>query len=348
MQIAVDAMGGDYSPGEIVRGAFDAAANEETSVLLVGQKEPVESVLSELGEHGGRIEVVHAEEVVGMDEAPITPIRRKRRSSIRVCCELVRDGRAQAMVSAGNTGAVMIAAKMVIGAVEGVDRPALAAVLPSAKGRTVLLDVGANVDSKPALLRQFAVMGHFYAQEFLGQEAPRIGLLSIGEEEIKGTELTREVFRILQTTGLNFVGNVEGGDVFNGSVDVVVCDGFVGNVVLKSAEALAGLMQGMLATELERDWRTRMGAFLARPAFERLLRHTDYQEFGAVPLLGVRGGCFIGHGRSRAKAIRNSIAQAVEFCEAGLHGKIRDKVAELHAQEKKVLGRLSSEEVSAS
>ena len=348
MNIAVDAMGGDHAPDEIVRGAHDAAVESGSSVVLVGQAERLERQLTTLGPHGGRIEVVHAEEVVGMDEPAITAIRKKRRSSIRICCDLVRAGRAQAMVSAGNTGAVVISAKTVIGAVKGVDRPALAVVLPSPKGRTVLLDVGANVDSKPALLRQFAVMGHFYARELLGADSPRIGRLSIGEEEVKGTEVTREVFRILQTTGLNFVGNVEGGDVFNGAVDVVVCDGFVGNVVLKSAESLVGLIEGMLRTELDRGWRTRLGSLLCRPAFRRLRRRTDYQEYGAVPLLGVRGGCFIGHGRSRAKAIRNSIRQAEEFCRADLHTKIRDKVAELHAQEEKVLGRFSVEEAPAS
>ncbi len=238
MRIAVDAMGGDFAPQSPVQGAFQAAVEDGTSILLVGDRARLEAELAKLGDHGGRIEIVHAEEVVGMDEPAITPIRKKRRSSIRLCAELVKEGRAQAMVTAGNTGAAMIVAKMVIGTIAGVDRPALAAVLPNQTGRTVLLDVGANVDTKPQHLREFAVMGHFYAQEVLGTASPRIGLMSIGEEEGKGTDLTREVFKVLKRTGLNFVGNVEGRDVFNGSVDVIVCDGFVGNVVLKSAEAL--------------------------------------------------------------------------------------------------------------
>lgn len=339
MPIAVDAMGGDFAPQCAVEGAVRAAAEDGASIVLVGDRARVEA---ELRKHGGdasgRIEVVHAEEVVGMDEPAITPIRKKRRSSIRLCAELVKDGRAQALVTAGNTGAAMIAAKMVIGTVAGVDRPALAAVLPNQRGRTVLLDVGANVDVKPIHLREFAVMGHFYAQEVIGTPSPRIGLMSIGEEESKGTELTREVFKVLKTTGLNFVGNVEGGDVFNGTVDVIVCDGFVGNVVLKSAEALAEFILKMLRTEIEATPRAKMGYLMAKPAFDRFRQRTDYSEYGAAPLLGINGGCFIGHGRSNARAMQNAIRRALEFSTAQLDRKIRDKIAELHSQEERLLG----------
>ena len=338
MQIAVDAMGGDHAPRAVVQGAFRAAAVDGAALLLVGDRRRIKGELSRLGDSRGRIEVVHAEEVVGMDEPAITPIRKKRRSSVRICAELVKEGRAQAMVTAGNTGAAMIAAKMVIGTIAGVDRLALAAVVLNEAGWTVLLDVGANVDTKPAMLRQFAVMGHFYAHEVMAIRSPRIGLLSIGEEEGKGTDLTREVFRVLKTTGLNFVGNVEGRDVFNGTVDVVVCDGFVGNVVLKSAEALAQLLGRMLREELKRSVRRRLGYLFARPAFDALRRRTDYREYGAAPLLGIEGGCFIGHGRSNAKAVQSSIRRAVEFCTAQVHVKIRDKVAELHNQEERLLG----------
>jgi glycerol-3-phosphate acyltransferase PlsX len=338
MPIAVDAMGGDYAPQCAVEGAFRAATEDGASILLVGDRARVEPELRKLGDHGGRIEVVHAEEVVGMDEPAITPIRKKRRSSIRIAAELVKDGRAQALVTAGNTGAAMISAKMVIGTVAGVDRPALAAVLPNQKGRTVLLDVGANVDVKPVHLREFAVMGHFYAQEVIGTPSPRIGLMSIGEEEGKGTDLTREVFKVLKTTGLNFVGNVEGGDVFNGTVDVIVCDGFVGNVVLKSAEALAEFILKMLRSEIEATPRAKMGYLMAKPAFDRFRQRTDSSEYGAAPLLGINGGCFIGHGRSNARAIQNAIRRAVEFSTAQLDRKIRDKIAELHNQEERLLG----------
>jgi phosphate acyltransferase len=338
MPIAVDAMGGDDAPRSAVEGAVRAAADDRTAILLVGDRPRVEAELARHGDAALRravadhVSVVHADEVVGMNEPAITPIRKKRRSSIRICAELVKEGRAQAMVTAGNTGAAMIAAKMVIGTVPGVDRPALAAVFPSRRGHTVVLDVGANVDSKPEHLREFAVMGHFYAQEVVHTPSPRIGLMSIGEEEGKGTDLTREVFKALKATGLNFVGNVEGRDVFNGSVDVIVCDGFVGNVLLKSAEAMAELMGRMLREELSRGLRTKIGALLSRPAFDRFRQRVDYTEYGAAPLLGVNGGCFIGHGRSNARAIQNAIRRAVEFSNARLDRKIVDKLAELHTQ----------------
>jgi glycerol-3-phosphate acyltransferase PlsX len=357
MPIAVDAMGGDFAPRQAVEGAVRAAFEDGAAILLVGDKSRVEAELARLpayaklgqadGPRGGaaspgRIEVVHAEEVVGMDEPAITPIRRKRRSSIRICAELVKSGQAQAMFTAGNTGAAMITAKMIIGMVPGVDRPALAAVFPNPNGYTVVLDVGANVDSKPEHLREFAVMGHFYAQEVIGTPSPRIGLMSIGEEEGKGTDLTREVFKALKATGLNFVGNVEGRDVFKGSVDVIVCDGFVGNVMLKSAEALAELIFRMLREELGRSPRAKLGYLLAKPAFARFRQRTDYSEYGAAPLLGVNGGCFIGHGRSNARAVQSAIRRAVEFSTAQLDKKIGEKLAELHRQESRLLDRQGS------
>jgi glycerol-3-phosphate acyltransferase PlsX len=331
MRIAVDAMGGDFAPRATVAGAVAAAAHDDVEILLVGDRGRLERELLRWGSPDGRLEIVHAEEVVGMDE-PATAVRRKRRSSLMVCAELVREGRAGAMVTAGHTGAAMVAAKLAIGATPGIDRPALAAVFPNRRGRTVVLDVGANVDCRAEHLCQFAVMGHFYAQEVIGTPRPRVGLLSIGEEEQKGTDATRDAARALASSGLHFVGNVEGHDVFNGGCDVVVCDGFVGNVLLKASEAMADLIVGMMREELVRNSRTRMGGWLAKPAFVNFQRRTDYAEFGAVPLLGVEGGCFIGHGRSNAKAIRNAIRGAAEFCEAELHLAIRAKVAELAAR----------------
>jgi glycerol-3-phosphate acyltransferase PlsX len=232
----------------------------------------------------------------------------------------------------------MAAAKMVLGTIPGVDRPALAAVVPNRRGRTVVLDVGANVEAKPHHLRQFAVMGHFYAQEVIGRPAPRIGLLSIGEEEGKGTDLTREVYKVLESTGINFVGNVEGHELFNGAVDVVVCDGFVGNAVLKSSESLARLIGSALERDLRLGWRAKVGALLVKPALEKLRQSTDPNEYGAAPLLGVRGGCFIGHGSSSSRGIFNSVRRAVEFCAADVHQKIRDRMAVMHSQEKRLLG----------
>ncbi|HVS02491.1 MAG TPA: phosphate acyltransferase PlsX [Thermoanaerobaculia bacterium] len=338
VRIAVDAMGGDRAPKVPVAGAFAAAAGDGIHVLLVGQRERVEPELEALGDHGGRIEVVQADEVVGMDEPATTPLRKKRRSSIRIAAELVKSGEAQAMVTAGNTGAAMAAAMLVMGTIPGVDRPALAAVLPNRRGRTVLLDVGANVTTKPHHLRQFAVMGHFYAQEVLATPSPRVGLMSVGEEEGKGTELTREVFRVLKGAGLDFVGNVEGGDVFSGAADVVVCDGFVGNVLLKSSESMAVMLAEMLEGELRATRRTRLGALLALPALRALRQRTDPNSYGAAPLLGVQGGCFIGHGSSTPTGIRNAVRRAMEFVVADLHTKIRQQMAVMHRQEERVMG----------
>lgn len=334
MRIAVDAMGADDAPRAPVAGAVEAVAGDGTDVILVGDREQVERELASLGvsaELRRRLEVVHAEEVVGMEESAITPIRKKRRSSIRICAELVKEGRAQALVSAGNTGATMISAKMIIGVAKGVDRPGLAAALPNASGWTILVDVGANVDSKAEQMREFAVMGHFYAQEMFGIAEPRIGLLSIGSEEGKGTDFTREAYAGVQSTGLRFIGNVEGRDLFNGAADVIVCDGFVGNALLKSAESLAEMVVGMLRTEIKKSPLAMLGALLMIPAFRHLRERTDYSEYGAAPLLGLRGGCFIAHGGSNPKAIKNAVRRAVEFCEACTQEKISNKLADLHA-----------------
>lgn len=347
MLIAVDAMGGDHAPRAVVEGAVRAERENGTGILLVGDHDVLEAELARTGATGV-MEIVHATEAVSMSDSAVAPLRQKRDSSIRRCGDLVREGRAQALVTAGNTGAAMIVAKVVVGTVRGVDRPALAGVFPNPKGRTVVLDVGANIDTKPEQLREFAVMGHFYAQEVLGTPSPRVGLLSIGAEAGKGDEVTRRVFDVMKTTGLNFVGNVEGSDVFGGDVDVIVCDGFVGNAILKSAESLVEFVTTSLRRELGRTWRTRLGYALAAPAIAALAQRTDYAEYGAVPLLGVAGGCFIAHGRSSSRAVQSAIQRAVEFCEADLAGKIRDKVAELHAQEELLLGSSQPKEMPAS
>jgi len=343
MKIAVDAMGGDHAPRAVVEGAFAAAVEDGAEVVLVGREEVVRAELARLGDHRGRIEVVHAEEVVEMDDPAVAPLRKKRRSSIRIACELVKEGRAAAVVSAGNTGAAMTAAMMVLKTIPGIDRPALAAVLPNPTGRTVLLDVGANVSTKAHHLRQFAVMGHLYAQQVMGTASPRVGLMSVGEEEGKGTDFTREVFKVLKETGLNFVGNVEGRDVFAGTVDVIVCDGFVGNVVLKAAESLASMVGKMLEEELRASFRRRLGAALALPALRELRRRTDPNQYGAAPLLGVQGGCFIAHGRSNATGIRNSVRRAVEFCNHDVSEKIRSQMVLIHQREEAVLGAAGAE-----
>jgi len=334
-RIALDAMGGDHAPSEVVKGALLAAAEFPVEIILVGQEDVVrrELTAAATGPIPRNMDVFDAREVVTMEDTALAPLRRKRNSSVRVCANLVAEGRAQAFVSAGNTGATWTSARAVMGMIEGVSRPALATVVPSLKGHTLLLDVGANVDAKPNHLREFAVMGHFYAQMLFGMEAPRVGLLSIGEEEGKGNELTKETFRVLKETGLNFIGNAEGRDVYNGNADVVVCDGFIGNVVLKASEALGEFVSTTLKEELTRSWKRKIGAILARSAFDGLKKRMDYSEYGGAPLLGVKGGCIVCHGRSNAKAIKNAIRVARNFAINHIDEKIGTKVNDLHKRE---------------
>ena len=333
VRIALDAMGGDHAPSEVVKGALLAAAEFPVEIILVGLEDVVRKELAEAGPIPRNIEVFDAREVVTMDDTALAPLRRKRNSSVRVCANLVAEGHANAFVSAGNTGATWTSARAVMGMIEGVSRPALATVVPSLKGHTLLLDVGANVDAKPNHLREFAVMGHFYAQMLFDIAEPRVGLLSIGEEEGKGNELTKETYRVLKETGLNFIGNAEGRDVYNGNADVVVCDGFIGNVVLKASEALGEFVSTTLREELTRSWRRKIGAFLAKSAFEGLKKRMDYSEYGGAPLLGVKGGCIVCHGRSNAKAIKNAIRVARNFAINRIDEKIRTKVNDLHKRE---------------
>ncbi|MGH7335446.1 MAG: phosphate acyltransferase PlsX [Candidatus Rokuibacteriota bacterium] len=323
MKIAVDAMGGDHGPAVVVEGAVVAQQEFGVSVILVGDQAAIERGLAALGVRGLAVEIRHASQVVGMAESPSQALRRKRDSSLRVAAELVRDGHASAFVSAGNTGASMAIAMFTIGVLRGVDRPAIAAVLPNLKRYMVLLDVGANVNPKPWHLFQFAVMGHVYARDILGIERPRVGLLSVGEEEGKGNDLTREVYDELRESSLNFVGNVEGRDIYNGNCDVVVTDGFTGNVALKISESLADMLGAMVKEELGRDLRSRMGAALALPAFQRVRKRVDYTEMGGAPLLGIDGAAVISHGSSPPKAIKNAIRVAAEWAKAGLNEHIK-------------------------
>ena len=328
MAIAVDAMGGDLAPRVTVEGAVAAAVELGLDSLLVGRRGEIESELRRTGYRGTRVEIVDAEEVVRFDEPSITPIRKKRRASIRIAAELVRDGKAEGMFTAGHTGAGMVVAKMIMGVVEGIDRPALAAVLPGLNRRRLLLDVGANISCRPEHYREFALMGHFYAQEVLGIAKPKIGLMSVGEEEGKGTEVTREVFGLLKSSGLNFIGNCEGRDVYGGDVDVIVTDGFTGNVILKVSESLAHLVEEALRQEITRSLQASMGFLLSKDAFRSFKKRLDYSEYGGAPLLGVKGACLIGHGRSNAKAVRNAVRAADEFARRRIPEKIRTKAME--------------------
>src|SRR6266849_2154054 len=312
---ALDAMGSDRAPKPEIEGAIQAARHYGVHVVLVG-REP--TIRAELARHpaaaGLPIEIVHASEVIGMEEKAVQAVRAKRDSSIRVGLRLVRERRAAGLVTAGNTGAAMATAKMVLGALPGVDRPALAAVFPTAPGTAaILLDVGANVDCKPHNLEQFAVMGEIYFRSMFGTRDPRVGLLSIGEEETKGNDLTRESFQLLRRLPLNFVGNVEGRDLFNGHVDVIVADGFVGNVALKISEGVANLVRTALKESLKATITRQVGALLSRSAFTDFKKRHDHTEYGGAPLLGVKGVCIITHGSSNANAMKNAVRVAAEF-----------------------------------
>jgi len=336
VRIAVDAMGGDHAPLVNVDGAVAAAREYGIASLLVGRTAELERLLRDTGYRGPDIEIVEAPEVVTMDEPATAAIRKKRNSSIRVAANCVRDGRAQGLVSAGHTGAAMVSAKMVVGMIEGVDRPALATVLPNLTGHCLLLDVGANPDTKTPHFREFAVMGSIYAELVFGKKAPSIGLMSIGEEDSKGTDRTKEAFKALKETGLNFIGNVEGRDVFNGTVDVIVTDGFTGNVILKVSEALAEMVENLLREEIKRTLQASVGFLLSKSAFRRFKQRLDYSEYGGAPLLGVNGCVIICHGRSSAKAVKNAIRFAAEFSRQNLAEKIQAQIAELHTREERL------------
>jgi phosphate acyltransferase len=337
-KVVVDAMGSDHAPHAEIDGALAAARDLGIGVILVGQPERVEPELRRCGWRGQGdrgIEFVEAEEVIGMDEPVATSVRRKKKSSLRVGTRLVTEGRADGFISAGNTGAAMATAKMVIGMLPGVDRPALAAMIPTRSGKpTLLLDVGANAECKAHHLAQFAVMGDAYSRAVLGVNRPTVGLMSIGEEEAKGNDLTKEAFPLLRDlSSLNFVGNVEGRDVFTGAVDVIITDGFTGNVMLKLSEGLTDAMLSMIKRELTASLQTKAGAMLARPAFRNIKKRLDYSEYGGAPLLGVRQIVLIGHGNSNARAIRNAIRSAKEFSEHRASERIERGIAQTRAVE---------------
>ena len=320
-------MGGDVGPPVTVEGALAAAREYGVEVILVGDKAAIERELPRHRPGGLPITVRHASQVVEMHELPSHALRRKRDSSMRVAAELVRDGEAAAFVSAGNTGAAMAIAMFTLGVLPGVDRPAIAVLLPNLKARTIMLDAGANVDPKPKHLVQYALMGHVYARDILGIAAPRVGLLSVGEEEGKGNELVREVFKTLETMPLNFIGNVEGRDIYNGNTDVVVTDGFTGNVALKISESLADMIIHLIREELTRTPMAKLGALLVRPAFRRFWKRVDYNELGGAPLLGINGACIISHGASPPRAVKNAIRVAADWVRTDVNADIRAALA---------------------
>ena len=331
--IALDAMGSDRAPKPEIEGAIHAARHYGVHVVLVGREPLIRAELGRIPAAASLpIQVIHASEVIAMEDKAVQAVRAKRDSSLRVGLRLVREGKASGFVTAGNTGAAMATAKMVLGGLPGVDRPALAAVIPTAVGTVaILLDVGANVDCKPQNLEQFAVMGEIYFRSMFGTRRPRVGLLSIGQEEGKGNDLTREAFPLLKQLPLNFIGNVEGRDLYNGKVDVIVADGFVGNVALKTSEGVANLVRATLKESLKATITRQVGYLLSRSAFADFKKRLDHTEYGGAPLLGVKGVCFITHGSSNANAIKNAIRVAAEFAELRINDKIEKELAQIPA-----------------
>ncbi|HKC70360.1 MAG TPA: phosphate acyltransferase PlsX [Terriglobales bacterium] len=332
--IAVDAMGSDRAPKPEIEGAILAARHHHVQVLLVGREDVLRQELTHHPQAARLpIEVVHASEVITMEDKAAQALRAKRDSSMRVGIRLVRDGRADGFVTAGNTGAAMATAKIILGTLPGVDRPALAAVFPTAAGTAaILVDVGANVDCKPNNLEQFAIMGEIYFRSIFGTRRPRVGLLSNGEEESKGNDLTRDAYKLLKQLPINFVGNVEGRDLYNGQVDVIVCDGFVGNVALKISEGVVELVREALKDSLRATITRQVGFLLSRKAFVEFKKRVDYTEYGGAPLLGLKGVCIVSHGSSNANAIKNAVRVASEFAQHQINAKIEQELSRLPAE----------------
>jgi len=333
MRIAVDAMGGDHAPDVVIQGAIEAARllSENVEIVLVGNGPILREKLARLAyRYRPRSVVFHeASQSIEMGESPAQALRKKRDSSIVVGLGMVKSGQAQAFVSAGNTGAVMACAIFEVGRLAGVSRPAIGSIMPNQKGVSLLLDAGANADCKPINLLQFGIMGSLYFQHIIKGSRPRVGLLSIGEESTKGNELTVEAHALLAKSHLNFVGNVEGKDILKGAADVIICDGFVGNVILKFAESIVGMVSSTIREKVAANLRSKIGAFLLTPAFAKFKRRFDYEEYGGAPLLGIDGACIICHGGSSPKAIRNAINLAVRVVNSGINQQIKYQLQEM-------------------
>jgi glycerol-3-phosphate acyltransferase PlsX len=328
IQIAVDAMGGDFAPRHVVDGALAAVRHFDLGVTLVG---PLATLEAELARHPDvdrrRVRFSDAPEIITMEEAPARALRRKPSASIKVAADIVARGEAAALFSAGHTGATVMAAHGALGMLSGVDRPALAATIPTRRRPALLLDVGASVECRPSHLLQFAVMGSTYARIALNTESPRVALLSTGEEETKGNELTREAHRLLKASALAFIGNIEARDVYSGEADVIVCDGFTGNIALKISEGVADMAEALLREDLSSTFARRVGSLLTRRALRRFRRRIDYSEYGGVPLLGIAGVVIVGHGRSSVKAVRNAVATAYRFAASRFIDRVEHEIA---------------------
>ncbi|MBM3882379.1 MAG: phosphate acyltransferase PlsX [Verrucomicrobia bacterium] len=337
MRIAVDVMGGDHGSGVVVEGARLAlrAFPQISALYLVGQQTEIKAALARAHGHGHtpahapdhRLQIVHASEVLTMEDKPLLALRRKKDCSIVRAVELIKDGRAEAMISPGNTGGVVTASTIKLRPLEAVERPAIAAVIPAPDNEFVLVDAGANVECRAAHLLQFAIMGSVYSREILGYNRPRVGLLSVGTEDVKGNDLTQETFKLCKQVDLHFIGNVEGHDLFDNRVDVVVCDGFVGNIVLKTCESLARSIFRWLKQELTKNPKRQLGALLAKGAFRTIKLRIDSESHGGAPLLGLNGQVVIAHGSSRERAIVNAIGQAVKAVQHKVHQAIAREIA---------------------
>lgn len=328
MKVAVDAMGGDFGPRVIVEGAIKASREYKTDVLLVGVEDLIKKELDKFNHSQSNVTIINAAEAIDMGEG-ILSIRRKKKSSIRIGAQLVKDGEADAFVSMGNTAAVVYISKKILGALKGVEKPALSLLVPSIKGLTLLIDVGANVNCRPHHLEQFAVMGHTFMGSVMGIKKPRIGLMSVGEEKIKGNELTKEAFERLQDSPLNFIGNLEGKDIYSGKADVIVSDGFTGNVALKVSEGVVETFSYFARTEIMKNFFAKIGLFLMKRNLKKIYKKVDYTEYGGAQLLGINGVCIIGHGRSNSNAVKNAIGLAKDFVLNKVQDKIQHDIAEL-------------------
>ena len=336
VRVALDAMGGDNAPGEVVLGAVQAAREDRMGVYLVGREETIRAELARHDTQGLDLPIVHTDEVIEMDEHPASAVRRKKNASMTLALQLVRDGMALGAVSAGNSGAMMAASLFTLKRIEGVDRPALGGVFPTRDGVCLVIDIGANTDCKPEYLQQFALMGSIYMERIFSVSSPRVGLLANGEEETKGNEQVQQAHQLLKanaaTLGLNFIGNVEGRDIPAGDADVVVCDGFVGNVVLKLSEGLAETLLGMIREQMTSSLPSKLAAAVLRPGLRNVFRRLDYAEYGGVPLLGINGSAIVSHGRSNAKAIKNALRVARQTAETDVASAIAQGLAKLQTE----------------
>ena len=328
MKVAVDAMGGDLGPRVTVEGAVKASREYKIEVLLVGVEELIKEEFERLDHSKEKVTIINASESIGMGEGLLS-FRKKKKSSIRIGAELVKKGEADAFVSTGNTAAIVYISKKVLGALKGVEKPALSLLVPNLKGLTLLIDVGANVNCRPHHLEQFAVMGHIFMESVLDLESPRIGLMSVGEEQSKGNELTKEAYERLQTSPLNFIGNVEGKDIYAGKADVIVSDGFTGNIALKVSEGVVETFFYMARTELMKNFFSKIGLFLMKRNLKKLYKKIDYSEYGGAQLLGINGVCIIGHGRSSSNAVKNAVGLAKDFVVNKVQEKIQNGIANI-------------------